>query len=38
VAEDAMKALNEYHDMMRSFIDRTDSILDVVEEKLGLSE
>ena len=33
VVADAMKALEEYHDMMKSFIDRTDSILDMVEKK-----
>ena len=38
VAADAMKALEEYHVMMKSFIDRTDSILGVVEEKMNLNE
>ena len=35
VSKDAMAELEKYHDMMVNFIDRTDSILDMVEEKTG---
>tara|TARA_R110000824_G_scaffold49838_10_gene139689 strand:+ start:17414 stop:17599 length:186 start_codon:yes stop_codon:yes gene_type:complete len=38
VAKDAISEIEKYHDMMVNFIDRTDSILDMVEEKTGRIE
>ena len=33
VVKDAVNELEKYHDMMVNFIDRTDSILDMVDKK-----
>ena len=38
VADDAMAALQNYHSMMANFIERTESILDMVEEKTNKAE
>ena len=38
VANDAMKELVKYHSMMENYIERTDSILDMIKEKTGKDE
>ena len=38
VANDAMTELTKYHSMTENFIERTDSILDMVEKKTGRDE